>query len=81
MRVTIECYGASSRWCGADEVPLDLESGQTANDALDLLAKRFPEFAVRRDNIAIAIGNAITSPTTAIEDGDRIALIPPVSAG
>jgi molybdopterin converting factor small subunit len=81
MRVTIECYGASSRWCGADEVQLELASGQTANDALDLLAERYPEFAARRDSIAIAIGNAITSPTIPVEDGERIALIPPVSAG
>ena len=81
MRVTIECYGASARWCGADHVELQLTQGQTANDALDQLAARYPEFSARRDSIAIAIGDKITSPTTALDDGDHIALIPPVSAG
>lgn len=81
MKVFIECYGASARWCGADEVALELAAGQTANDALDLLAARHPDFAARRDSIAIAIGDAITSPTTPVSDGTRIALIPPVSAG
>ena len=81
MRVVIECYGASQRWCGSEIVNLDLVEGQTANDALDALAERYPEFAARRDSIAIAIGNAITAPTRRLEDGDRVALIPPVSAG
>lgn len=81
MRVTIECYGASSRWCGADAVTLELAADATGNDALDALAERYPDFAARRDCIAIASGNSITSPTTPLADGDVIALIPPVSAG
>lgn len=81
MRVTFECYGASARWCGADEISVEVADGDTAAVALDALAARYPEFAARRDSIAIAIGNAITSPTRTLSDGERIALIPPVSAG
>lgn len=81
MKVTIECYGASARWCGADEVVLEIADGQTARDALDALAARYPEFAARREQVAIAIGDAITSPTVPLHDGEHIALIPPVSAG
>ncbi len=81
MKVVIECYGASSRWCGAEHVTLDLVAGQTARDALDLLAARYPDFSARRESVAIAIGNAIASPTAVLDDGDIIALIPPVSAG
>lgn len=81
MRVTIECYGASARWCGSDAITLDLADGATGNDALDALAARYPDFAARRDTVAIAAGDAIASPTAPLADGDVIALIPPVSAG
>ncbi|MCX7061396.1 MAG: MoaD/ThiS family protein [Gammaproteobacteria bacterium] len=81
MRVTVECYGASSRWCGSDAITLDLPDGATGNAALDALADRYPDFAARRDCVAIASGDAITSPTAPLFDGDVIALIPPVSAG
>ncbi|GAC1630002.1 MAG: hypothetical protein NVS9B10_22010 [Nevskia sp.] len=81
MQVVIECYGASARWCGADQITVELTPGQTAAEALDLLAERYPEFAARRESVAIAIGNAITSPTRPVYDGESIALIPPVSAG
>ncbi|MDP3293255.1 MAG: MoaD/ThiS family protein [Nevskia sp.] len=81
MRVIIECYGASARWCGSDLITLDLSVGATGNDALDALAALYPDFAARRDSVAIATGDAITSPTLPLDDGDVIALIPPVSAG
>jgi len=81
MRVTVECYGASARWCGSDAITLDLAAGATGNDALDALAERYPDFSARRDSVAIASGDAITSPTAPLFDGDVIALIPPVSAG
>lgn len=81
MRITIECYGASARWCGSDAITLDLAEGATGSQALDMLAARYPEFAARRDNVAIASGDAIASPTALLFDGDVIALIPPVSAG
>lgn len=81
MRVTVECYGASARWCGSDAVMLELDDGATGNQALDALAARYPDFAARRDNVAIAAGDAIASPTEPLADGDVIALIPPVSAG
>lgn len=81
MRVTVECYGASARWCGSDAITLELADGATGNDALDALAMRYPDFAARRDTVAIAAGDAIASPIAPLADGDVIALIPPVSAG
>jgi molybdopterin converting factor small subunit len=81
MRVVVECYGGSARWCGADEIALDLADGATGNDALDALAARYPDFAARRERVAIAIDNAIASPAAVLADGARVALIPPVSAG
>ena len=81
MRITVECYGASQRWCGAELVNLDLGEAATVADALRRLAERYPELALRRDNIAVAIGDEIVAGDRALEDGERMALIPPVSGG
>ncbi len=81
MRIVVECYGASRNWCGAEQIDLDLNTGLTAGDAMDILASRFPEFAERRKRIAIAVGDAIAAPSALLFDGDRLALIPPVSGG
>ena len=50
MRVTIECYGASARWCGSDAITLDLFDGATGVDALDdgdLIVRRFNEIGMK----------------------------------
>ncbi len=81
MRITVECYGASQRWCGAELVNLDLGDAVTVRDAVQRLAERYPELAARRETLAVAIGDEIVLPTRALLDGERIALIPPVSGG
>ena len=81
MRITVECYGASQRWCGAELISLDLAAAVTVHDALRHLGERFPELAARRETLAVAIGDEIVPATRALVDGERIALIPPVSGG
>ncbi len=81
MRITVECYGASQRWCGAETLSLDLGEAATVAGALDRLAERYPELAARRATLAVAIGDGIVPPGRALADGESIALIPPVSGG
>ena len=81
MRVTIECYGASQRWCGAELISLDLGEASTVADALRRLAERYPELALRRDTVAVAVGDQIVAGSRALADGEWLALIPPVSGG
>ncbi|MCK9385662.1 MAG: MoaD/ThiS family protein [Nevskia sp.] len=81
MTITIECYGASARWCGGAKIALELAADGTVDDALSVLAQRYPEFASRRASVAVAIGDAIVKPSQRLPDGALIALIPPVSAG
>ncbi len=81
MHVTIDCLGASARWCGAERLALDLPQGSTVADAFEALAGRHADFGDRRDRIAAAIDDVLVGPTRALEEGDVIALIPPVSGG
>jgi molybdopterin converting factor small subunit len=81
MRIVVECYGASARWCGAENLSLDLPEQVTAKDALLHLAERFPEVGERLENLALALGNKIVPGTQVLTEGDHLALIPPVSGG
>jgi molybdopterin converting factor small subunit len=81
MRITIECYGASQRWCAAERLDLDLNAPATVSDALNCLAQRYPELAARRETLAVAIGDQIVAANSPLSDGVRLGLIPPVSGG
>jgi molybdopterin converting factor small subunit len=81
MRVTVECYGASQRWCGAESLSLDLSGNATVGEALDHLAERYPDLAQRRETLAVAIGDQIVPQNWPLAEDERLALIPPVSGG
>jgi molybdopterin converting factor small subunit len=81
MKILIECYGASQRWCGAERLELDLNAPATVSDALDRLAQRYPDLAARRETLAVAIGDEIVAAGSPLADGARLDLIPPVSGG
>jgi molybdopterin converting factor small subunit len=81
MRITVECHGASQRWCGAERVSLDLGEPASVGDALQRLAERYPELAARRGTLALAVGDEIVTAERPLAEDERLALIPPVSGG
>lgn len=81
MNISVECMGASMRWCGSERLTLDLPEAATVSEALHKLAQRYPELASRQLKVAVAIGNEIVPQDRAIREGEIIALIPPVSGG
>jgi molybdopterin converting factor small subunit len=81
MHITIECLGASQRWCGSARVDLYLAEHSTVANAVEELAKQFPEFAKQRARIAVAMGDRVIADDCPLQPGDHIVLIPPVSGG
>jgi ThiS family. len=81
MRITIECCGVARRWCGSERLPLDLEAPATVADAAAELARRFPEFSDSAGRLAWAIGDRIVPVSQPMNEGDELAVIPPVSGG
>ena len=81
MKVAVECCGATQRWCGAQRLSVELHEGSAVADLLQNLAERYPEFAQRRGSLAVARGDTVVAATQRLQDGDQLALIPPVSGG
>lgn len=81
MRVTIEFFGALRSLTGADETDLTLPAGASVADACDALSERFPDLAARLAATACASGDALIARDAPLAEGQRLALIPPVSGG
>jgi molybdopterin converting factor small subunit len=81
MNISVECMGASMRWCGSERLALELPDAATVGEALHRLSQRYPELASRRLKVAVAIGDEIVPQDRPIREGEIIALIPPVSGG
>lgn len=82
MQITFEFWGALRRVAGGDERTLALPAGASSiGDALDALAAVMPALGDQLDSTAVAMGDRLLLRTEALEDGMRLALLPPVAGG
>jgi MoaE-MoaD fusion protein len=82
MLVTVRLFAMLRERAGADSVELELADGATATDAIDAVADRHGlGDLLQRLPIAVAVNREYAPGEQALDDGDEVALIPPVSGG
>ncbi len=81
MQVKVLFYGGLKREAGALECLLELPSAVTVGGLLAQLKAKHPKLAPQLDVTAVAVGDQIVEESYEIQDGDEIALLPPVSGG
>jgi len=81
MKCTVLLFAHLAESIGSDRLTIELNDGATIADALQELGSRYEIIALMRDSIAVAIDDRYCKRTTSLNDGDTLALIPPVSGG
>ena len=66
---------------GAGELRRELPGGAIARSAWDSLVGEFPEFDDYSKAVSCAVNEDYARMTTALNDGDEVAFLPPVSGG
>jgi molybdopterin synthase catalytic subunit len=82
MTVTVRLFAILRERAGSDSVEIELPEGATVSDAFERLADA-PGLAelIERMPLRMAVNREYASLTTAIAEGDELALIPPISGG
>ncbi|MEO6237892.1 MAG: molybdopterin converting factor subunit 1 [Vicinamibacterales bacterium] len=81
MQVTIRLFARLRELAGASELTRDLPDGAVARDAWQALVVDFPALADHTRSISCAVNEEYARLTAALEDGDEVAFLPPVSGG
>lgn len=81
MRIEITGHGKLKRLLGDTPCAFELPLESTVIDALNRLAERLPDLAVQLPQTACALGDSLVPRDRILQDGDVLALIPPVSGG
>ena len=81
MRVRVLFFGMLKDLVGRAADEPELGAGATLGTVFERYAERFPRLRELASSIVIARNQQFADVSTAVEDGDEIALLPPVSGG
>lgn len=81
MQITVTLYGRLKADAGTRQLALDVADDATIQTVVDALIVRYPALAAQLDTVAYTIGATLVDPDTAVQTGDEVGLLPPVSGG
>ena len=81
MRIRVRLFAIQRELAGTREVGLEVPDDATVADAWGALVTRYPALAPGRDFVRFARNGAYADTTTSLQEGDEVAMIPPVSGG
>lgn len=81
MKVRVLFFGVLKEAAGTAEGALELPAGATVDAAFQAAAARWPELERHRRSIVIAVNQKYALRADGLNDGDEVALLPPVSGG
>ena len=81
MQVTVKLFAIFQEVFATDEMEITLESGAQVSQIFDRLVSQQPQLEQWRSLTRYAINLNFAEPDTVLENGDEVALIPPVSGG
>jgi molybdopterin converting factor subunit 1 len=81
MLVKILLFARLRDIAGRTDLERQLPEPATAQTAWDVLAQEFPELAAYNSTVSCAVNEEYARFTTALQDGDEVAFLPPVSGG
>lgn len=80
MELVVHFFAIGREIVGAPSVRISLPEPVTAQDLLDYLKARYPQFAELR-SLSVAVNEDYAQPKQILQETDEIAIIPPVCGG
>ncbi len=81
MRVTVKFFASYRELLGTEDLRLDLDNGSTVGQALDTIRARHPVLSGLAYSPLTACNLSQVGADHVLEDGDELAVFPPVSGG
>jgi sulfur-carrier protein len=81
MLVTVRLFARLRDIAGAAELSCEVAPGATIGTVWQQLTREFPEFAAYERSVSTAVNTDYARMEQAVDDGDEIAFLPPVSGG
>ena len=80
MQCKIKAFGISKEIIGSNLLEMEVPEGHRISDLKKALFEKYPTFESLK-SLYIAVNNEYAAEHVLLQEGDEIALIPPVSGG
>jgi molybdopterin converting factor subunit 1 len=81
VTVDVLYFGVLKEFFGGERDRAELAEGATVDDLLELLRGRSPDDLPVWKSLAVAVNREYAGAAAVLQDGDEVALLPPVSGG
>ena len=81
MTVRVLFFAAHRELIGTDETVAELAEGATVGDLVTLLRSRGAPWDLLPSDPAVAVNHSYASREVTLQEGDEVAVIPPVAGG
>lgn len=81
MRIKVKLFASFRDICGFAEKELIVSDAIKVSEIVDMLIKNNNEFAEKKDTLLVAVNEEYCDLNRILQEGDTIALFPPVSGG
>jgi molybdopterin converting factor subunit 1 len=81
LRITALLFGQAREWVGSSTLELTLEAPATVETVFAILKSQHPQLANMERSLLFAVNEEYASISDSLSDGDRVAVLPPVSGG
>ena len=81
MRIRVLAFARLRELIGIGSQTLDIAEGSTAADLWSLLAQRYAGLQALAESTRVARNGHVVTFDELLEDGDEVALLPPVGGG
>lgn len=81
IQVTFKFFASTREVIGQKELTVELDRGTTAEEAFNKIIEKYPELTENEKQLMIAVNKEIGDKKQRLNDGDEIAILPPVGGG
>ncbi len=81
MRIKLKVFASVKDICGFNEKELIVSDAIKLHEVIDLLIKNNQELSGKKDSLLIAVNEEYCKMDRTLEEGDTLAIFPPVSGG
>jgi molybdopterin converting factor subunit 1 len=81
MQIRLRLFATYREIVGSRQLAWSVRDGTTAGELVDQVLAKYPRLRAHRDTMLVAVNESFATPDVGLQEGDEVALMPPVSGG